>query len=133
MCTLCTDTTHSRVGQHVYVTRRMCTLCTGTTHPRVGQHVYGPPQPPTAVVRVGFAVRRHDHLRPFRRHHRLQPAHHQNTAQADESAEEGVCGVVVVVVVVVWVWVSDEEPTSLVSIGESDEPTSSVSTRRSGC
>ena len=38
-----------------------------------------------------------------------------------------------VVVVVVGVWVSDEEPTSLVSIGESDEPTSSVSTRRSGC
>ena len=53
--------------------------------------MYGPPQPPTAVVRVGFAVRRHDHLRPFRRHHRLQPAHHQDAAQADESAEEGVC------------------------------------------
>ena len=81
-CVLCVQVQHIPGWCSIYVTQRMCTLCTGTTHPRVGQHVYGPPQPPTAVVRVGFAVRRHDHLRPFRRHHRLQPAHHQETTQA---------------------------------------------------
>lgn len=61
----------------------------GASRARCGHAVHLPPGPPLPNLRAGLHLRRDDHVRSLRHHHRLQPAHHPQALTSQQEASQG--------------------------------------------